>query len=274
MPQTSYSLDNVAAIAGQVVTKGVVCGKYVASEEIPAGRFVELHTDGKLRLPQGTSLAKVVGVSVYRGSKEPGAWAVDDYVPVLRSGQIWVDSTATTIADLAACNVRHSSTTATHRGKVTDAATSAVAGAEISDPGPALFYGSGPSGLALVELDFCGADMDLDARLDVLEAPILGGALPAFAAGAMAPSAAQLTHNAVHDVPTTAANSTISLPAASVTGTRVFFSADGTKNGHTVQFLDATGAVALTAALTASKRFLAIAQKLGTVWAVTVTSAP
>jgi hypothetical protein len=170
MPQTTYNLDPVAALAGQAVDLHRKCGKYQAAEEIPPGRFVVLNSDGKLELPQDTSLGKVVGVSLYRSAKEPGAWAVDDYVPVLRSGTVWCESSASSIEDLASANVRHSSTISTHRGKVTDAATSAGAGVEISDPGPVLFYGSGPSGLALVELSFPGIDSDDDTRLDALEA--------------------------------------------------------------------------------------------------------
>lgn len=172
MPQTDYNLDNVAALAGQAVERGRVCGKYQAAEEIPPGRFVVLNSDGKLELPQDTALGKVVGVSMYRSAKEPGAWAIDDYVPVLRAGTIWVESTASAPADLASANVRHSSTTSTHRGKVTDAAVSGAAGSEISDPGPVLFYdvgSSAPSGLALVELAFPGVDSDDDTRLDALE---------------------------------------------------------------------------------------------------------
>jgi hypothetical protein len=174
MPQSSYDLDNTAALAGQVVEKGRVVGRYQAAEEIPAGRFVVLNADGKLELPQDTALGKVVGVSMYRSSREPEAWQADDYVPVLRAGTIWVESTASTPADLASANVRHSSTISTHRGKVTDAATSAGAGTEISDPGPVLFYdvdsAEVPSGLALVELAFPGVDSDDDTRLDALEA--------------------------------------------------------------------------------------------------------
>lgn len=75
-----------------------------------------------------------------------------------------------------------------------------------------------------------------------------------------------VSEDAVYDVPTTAAASTITLPAASPDGTRVSFAADGTKNGNTVQYRDATGPTNLTTALTASKRHLVICQKLGGKW--------
>jgi hypothetical protein len=70
----------------------------------------------------------------------------------------------------------------------------------------------------------------------------------------------------IHDVPTTGAASTITLPATAVEGTILYFVADGTKNGHTVQYRDATGPVNLTTALTASKRHLVIATFLNAIW--------
>lgn len=73
-------------------------------------------------------------------------------------------------------------------------------------------------------------------------------------------------HGAIYDVPSTGAASTITLPAAAQNGTRISFCADGTKNGHTVQYRDGTGPANLTTALTASKRHLVIAQKLGGLW--------
>lgn len=78
----------------------------------------------------------------------------------------------------------------------------------------------------------------------------------------------------VLDIPATGAASTVTLPATAREGTTMQFFADGTKNGHTVQYRDATGPVNLTAALTASKRHLAIATYLGGKWAVTATVAP
>lgn len=89
-------------------------------------------------------------------------------------------------------------------------------------------------------------------------------ALPAFAAGATAPAA--IVSGAIYDVPTTAAASTITLPAASPDGTVAYFSADGTKNGNTVQYVDATGTTNLTPALTASKRHLVVVAKRGGKW--------
>lgn len=86
----------------------------------------------------------------------------------------------------------------------------------------------------------------------------------AFAAGDYAP--AEIVHGSINDVPMTAANSTLTLPAASADGTVAHFVADGTKNGHTVQYRDETGPANLTTALTASKRHMVTVSKLGGKW--------
>lgn len=70
----------------------------------------------------------------------------------------------------------------------------------------------------------------------------------------------------VFDVPTTAGASTVTLPAAAREGTVIYFVADGTKNGHTVQYRDATGPANLTTALTASKRHLTVCTFLNSKW--------
>lgn len=79
-------------------------------------------------------------------------------------------------------------------------------------------------------------------------------------------AAGEVVNNAVYDVGTTGAASTVTLPATPADGIRISFVADGTKNGHTVQFRDATGPANLTTALTASKRFLVICTSLGGKW--------
>lgn len=91
-------------------------------------------------------------------------------------------------------------------------------------------------------------------------------ALPAFAAGDCAPAA--IVQNALYDIPVTAVNSTVTLPAATTSGTIAYFTGDGVKNGHTITFRDATGAVVISAAATASKRFVATAIKIGAIWRV------
>ena len=71
---------------------------------------------------------------------------------------------------------------------------------------------------------------------------------------------------AIMEIPTTAANSTVTLPATAVEGTILYFVADGTLNGHTVQYRDATGPANLTTALTASKRHAVTAIFLNSKW--------
>lgn len=87
--------------------------------------------------------------------------------------------------------------------------------------------------------------------------------LPAFAANAIAQTAVR--SGAVYDVPATAAASTITLPAAP-DGTEIEYTANGTLNAHTVQYIDATGTVNLTTALTASKRHLVRAVRVNGSW--------
>lgn len=96
--------------------------------------------------------------------------------------------------------------------------------------------------------------------------------LTAFAAGTTAPT--DISHDAVYDVPTTAANSTIVLPTAAADGTRAYFFADGTKNGHTIQYVDQAGTTNITTALTASKRHLVTVLKLGGKWAANAYVSP
>lgn len=94
--------------------------------------------------------------------------------------------------------------------------------------------------------------------------PLNEETLPAYVSNDSIPLA--IVSGSVYDVPTTAAASTITLPASPEDGTWAVFVADGTKNGHTVQYRDATGPVNLTTALTASKRHLVIATALNGIW--------
>ena len=89
-------------------------------------------------------------------------------------------------------------------------------------------------------------------------------AVASFTSNDYAPAA--VIHEGVYDVPTTGAASTITLPAAARNGTRVSFVADGTKNGHTVQYRDETGPTNLTTALTASKRHHVVCVKRDDKW--------
>jgi hypothetical protein len=100
---------------------------------------------------------------------------------------------------------------------------------------------------------------------------LLEGATLAFTAGDCA-IADYPVSGTVYDIPTTAANSTVSLPANTREGTELVFAADGTKNGHTVTYRDVT--TVISAALTASKRHQARAVFLNSKWTVLTTVAP
>lgn len=92
------------------------------------------------------------------------------------------------------------------------------------------------------------------------------GALPAFAANDSVLPAGSVEHEGVYTVPATAGASTVTLPAGAEDNTRIHVIANGTLNGHTVQYRDATGPVNLTAALTASKRHMQSFVKLSGAW--------
>jgi hypothetical protein len=139
MPQLTAPILPVIGIPGMLADnarKLAIVG-YPCSEPIPAGRLCEV-VNGVLRLCQttGASLGNVVGVSVYIGLKEStSVFAVGDLVPVVRIGRVWAEWNGTTQTEYSVPNVNHSSTVATNRGMITDAATSAVAGSEVS-PAP------------------------------------------------------------------------------------------------------------------------------------------
>lgn len=97
----------------------------------------------------------------------------------------------------------------------------------------------------------------------LLPAP-LAAVFPAFVGNDFIPLRVQ--HDSIIDLPATAGVSTVTLPAGSPDGTRVYFVADGTKNGHTVQYRDATGPTNLTTALTASKRHEVVCVKRDGKW--------
>lgn len=111
--------------------------------------------------------------------------------------------------------------------------------------------------------------------MSVMDAPspMPAGATIAFAAGDIV-IADYPRPGTVFDVPTSAANSTITLPANAFEGTEITFVADGTKNGHTVQYRDATGPANLTTALTASKRHQVRAVFLNGKWTASAYVSP
>lgn len=163
MSQTAYNLDLTIGLPGQYFDpetgEGVV--SYVAAEAITPGSLVELDSTGRMiQMPQGTggaAMGKLVGVAARVQAKEnTSIYAAGDLVPVVRKGRVFANWSGTTEVPLAQLNVQHSSTIATNRGFVTDAATSATAGSEISatSGGLVCFKAIATSGLALVEVNF------------------------------------------------------------------------------------------------------------------------
>lgn len=178
--QTTYLGDLPAGIAGLLEDSRYadIDGGFVAGEDIPFGRVVEFNTsDGKAYLPQSATLGKCLGISLYPVTKEPWTttatgttsygWKAGERIQILRKGRVWAElnGTAPTLAQsYGVLNVAHASTNgsnnAQHRGKVTIAATSATAGAEV-DPLPGVAGGAygftavpppstAPTGLTLV----------------------------------------------------------------------------------------------------------------------------
>lgn len=124
-----------------------------------------------------------------------------------------------------------------------------------------------------------------EVLVEALEQPVLPvsapdllvvGATLAYTSNDCALTVAQCVSGALFDVPTTAANSNITLPDDAPDKTILYFAADGTKNGHTITYRQAGGGtpVALSAATTASRRHLAIAVKNGTKWTCNITVGP
>jgi len=179
MSQTTYNRSRAKAVPGLIseeMDNFVV--SYPAAEDIPPGRLVVLNSDGALELPQDTSFAKPVGVSAFSPTNQQAAIPADgflykegDMVPVVRRGRVWAEVSSSSEPEaLVEANVKHSSTTSTHRGKFTTNAVSSSSGAEVADAGPVLFVMKESTSLWLVELGFPGNSSDDDARLDALEA--------------------------------------------------------------------------------------------------------
>lgn len=117
-----------------------------------------------------------------------------------------------------------------------------------------------------------GVDSTRGVLVEILRPLSQGGnllasrTLPAHVSNDVILTTALAISGSIFDIATTAANSTVTLPAAATEGTDITFVADGTKNGHTVQYRDATGPVNLTTALTASKRHVVRAVYLNGLW--------
>lgn len=135
-----------------------------------------------------------------------------------------------------------------------------LAAGRVLIPGLRIAQTTSASGPACVEVNLLDAH-ESSGPLD----PLRMATATAFAANDSI-IAANPPSGTTYDIPTTGAASTVTLPATAAEGTILYFTADGTKNGHTVQYRDASGPVNLTTALTASKRHLVVAIRQGSLW--------
>lgn len=148
--QNSYSQTPAYGVAGMLShhsSAGSAIETGVAIEVVYPGRVVEISTTtGKCRNPQGTALPasgyKVFGIVLRDESRENNAdgtvkgYAIGEPFSVLRRGVVWAELSGGTPVLETAINVKHASddtaSNAQHRGKLSQSATSATAGAEIS----------------------------------------------------------------------------------------------------------------------------------------------
>ena len=156
MSQLTFTQDMGVAYPGQIQDiSDCQIVNYIAGSDIEPGRVVEVDpVTGKINYPQATTLGRVAGVSMYISAALPQSWKTGDQVPVLRKGRVYATLSGGTVTHLLVANVKHSSTLAVDRGKVSASATSAVAGSEVSALGSVIFVrpATDPT-LALLELN-------------------------------------------------------------------------------------------------------------------------
>lgn len=176
--QLTYSLYPPQADPGMLADNEVNhILSFPAAEAINPGVCVEVAADGvSVQQPQQTgSTFSPVGISILLTAREGlgasntttqnggngngGVYAAGDMVPVLRRGAIFAYWKGTTQTGYASPNVYHSSTIATDRGKLTDAATSSSAGVEIAAAPVTIQLRqalTGSGNIALVEVNMPG----------------------------------------------------------------------------------------------------------------------
>lgn len=178
--QLSYSLYPSAAVPGQLgdLTSNDI-DSAPAAEVINPGRLLQIASDGvSVQQVQNTSgdtttPPSSVGVAVLKTAREGGGatgvtaygiggvtYAVGEMVPFVRKGRIFAEWKGTTQTAFGTPRVYHSSTTATDRGKFTDAAAASTAGSEVSPAGSAFrlrqaFAGAGS--VCLLDVNLPGA---------------------------------------------------------------------------------------------------------------------
>ena len=116
--QTTYSPDNEVAVPGMRADNGP-CDivTMIAAEDIEAGRFVSIKSDGTVEKPKDDSEA-IVGVALYgdmrMGSYPQGSPVIKagDPFSVIRKGRVWVSYNATgTAAKLGTVHISNDNIT-------------------------------------------------------------------------------------------------------------------------------------------------------------------
>src|ERR1700676_2958134 len=148
---------------------------FPANEVIQPGRCVELASDGiSVQQTQQTSTTFApVGVSILITARESAGsvgitgygiggpqYNIGDSVPVLMRGRIYAEWKGTTQTAFGMPKAYHSSTVATDRGKLTDAATATGAGVEIANAGHTFRVRQalpGTGNIVLVDVNLPGA---------------------------------------------------------------------------------------------------------------------
>ncbi len=259
--QTSVTTAPARGIEGQLAEPGAPTYRVSAVVEAtantaaPGKLMVRGTADGQAKtiINAGTiTPANLLGVAMYEDAREPSDFTDKRPVTLVRQGVIYVAVSENVTAGAAAT---YGNTTGNldEWGVTSDADHVPVPGARWAQT-----VSSG--GIARLEVDF-----GLVGQATLTPASTFVYTANDFAVTTQ-PS------GTVFDVATTAANSTISLPANAPDGTIYYFRADGTKNGHTITYRDVT--TAISAATTASKVHLAIAVCLGNAWAITLTVSP
>jgi hypothetical protein len=153
--QLSYSVFAPIADPGMLADNEVVhIESRVAAEAINPGRLLQIAADNKsVQQVQGTRADTTTATPSYgfsllltaregvgnanSGGTGGGVYNPGDMVPVLKRGALYAEWKGTTqqVGNSALVNVYQSSTIATDRGKITDAAASQGAGTEIGPAG-------------------------------------------------------------------------------------------------------------------------------------------
>lgn len=183
--QLTYSVFPPVADPGMLGDNSVQrIESFPAAETIQPGRGLLMTSSGTVEQAQGTrsdttTVLDLFGFSILRTSREGlgqendsttlggAAYNAGDMVPVLRRGCLYAEWKGTTIPaggpTYTQLNMYQSSTTATDRGKVTDAAAASTSGSEVGPIGgrvrvkPVLPALSNTGNIILLDISFPGS---------------------------------------------------------------------------------------------------------------------